>query len=194
MEAAGAEVGSTVGHTVCGDFFYVSGMIPRQTSYETGLPGHMSKRAGTWEVDEDINDERYLAVKIRGQGVVVFSACSHAGVVNVMKDAMRELSEGDDPLFAVMGGFHLSGGKTVQGRITETVRDMVRLKPKLVVPGHCTGWRAKVALANAFPDAYQPCVVAGTYSFTAADLVAAEKAPSTTTTSAAKPKMSRMWE
>ena len=44
---------------------------------------------------------------ISGKGAVVFTACSHAGVVNVLKDARTVF--GDVPLHTVMGGFHLSG-------------------------------------------------------------------------------------
>lgn len=35
---------------------------------------------GPWETDELIADERYAAAAVKGKGVVVFSACSHAGV------------------------------------------------------------------------------------------------------------------
>lgn len=42
---------------------------------------------GSWEPDPLIMDERYLAVNIAGRGLVVFSACSHAGIVNVVQDA-----------------------------------------------------------------------------------------------------------
>lgn len=34
---------------------------------------------GPWESDEEIADERYVAASVKGKGVVVFSACSHAG-------------------------------------------------------------------------------------------------------------------
>ena len=34
---------------------------------------------GPWEPDEEIADERYLAAAVKGKGVVVLSACSHAG-------------------------------------------------------------------------------------------------------------------
>jgi len=33
------------------------------------------------------------------------------------------------------------------------------MQPRLVVPAHCTGWRAQHALARTFGDAYVPdCV------------------------------------
>ena len=37
-----------------------------------------------WEPDPLIMDERSVAVNVRGKGLVVFTACSHAGVVNVL--------------------------------------------------------------------------------------------------------------
>ena len=43
--------------------------------------------AGEWHDDPLIMDERYLAVHVKGRGPVVFSACSHAGIINVMHDA-----------------------------------------------------------------------------------------------------------
>ena len=53
-------------------------------------------------------DERFLAVNVKDKGImVVFTACSHAGVVNVLRHA-AEVFEGI-PLYAVMGGFHLAG-------------------------------------------------------------------------------------
>jgi 7,8-dihydropterin-6-yl-methyl-4-(beta-D-ribofuranosyl)aminobenzene 5'-phosphate synthase len=34
-------------------------------------------------------DERYAAVDVLGKGLVLFSACSHVGIVNVIKDAVK---------------------------------------------------------------------------------------------------------
>ena len=55
-------------HTLLDNFFYVSGFVPRNTAYETGLPTHASRMAegGEWKMDPDIAEERYLAVKVRG--------------------------------------------------------------------------------------------------------------------------------
>jgi 7,8-dihydropterin-6-yl-methyl-4-(beta-D-ribofuranosyl)aminobenzene 5'-phosphate synthase len=92
-------------------------------------------------------DERYLAVHVKGKGAVVFTACSHAGVVNVLKDARSVF--GNVPLHAVMGGFHLSG-EGVEDIIPDTVSDMRSFGLKRIVPAHCTGWRAVNALVNAF--------------------------------------------
>ena len=71
------------------DMFFVSGETPRVTPFERGLPGQVRRTADGkgWEPDELVIDERWLAVHVAGKGLVVFSACSHAGIVNVLKHA-----------------------------------------------------------------------------------------------------------
>ena len=78
---------------------------------------------------------------------MVFSACSHAGVVNVLKYAARVFP--GIPLHAVMGGFH-HAGPGMEQRIAETVRDRKDFDLDLIVPGLCTGFRAVHALLNEF--------------------------------------------
>ncbi|MBI2296391.1 MAG: hypothetical protein HYU76_10260 [Betaproteobacteria bacterium] len=108
-------------------------------------------------------DERYLAAHVKGKGVVVFTACSHAGVINVLNDARNTF--GDIPLFAVMGGFHLSGA-AVEKIIPDTVKDMVTFGLKRIVPAHCTGWRAVHALANVYgDDVLVPAAVGRQFAF-----------------------------
>lgn len=125
--------------------FYVSGEIPRVTDYETGLRTHVRRDAnGDWQPDPLLMDERFLAVAVKGKGVIVFTACSHAGVVNVLMHARTCFP--DQKLFAVMGGFHLSGD--TERCIPDTVRDIAGFGLSVIAPGHCTGWRAVNALAR----------------------------------------------
>jgi 7,8-dihydropterin-6-yl-methyl-4-(beta-D-ribofuranosyl)aminobenzene 5'-phosphate synthase len=44
-------------------------------------------------IDLEIHDERFLAANVRGPGTTVFTACSHAGVVNVGLEARRLLPD-----------------------------------------------------------------------------------------------------
>jgi 7,8-dihydropterin-6-yl-methyl-4-(beta-D-ribofuranosyl)aminobenzene 5'-phosphate synthase len=132
------------------DFFWMSGEIPRVTSYEKGFPGHMrrSEDGSSWEPDPLIMDERFVAVRVRDKGVVVFTACSHAGVVNVLLHARESFSP--TPLYALAGGFHLSAAN--EKIIPETVRDLDSFGLTVIAPGHCTGWRATHALVDAFGE------------------------------------------
>jgi len=105
-------------------------------------------------------DERFLAVDVRGRGIVVFTACSHAGVVNVLQHARDTFLP--VPLYAVAGGFHLSAAN--ERIIPETVADLGSFGLTVIAPGHCTGWRATNALVGAFgEDVVTPSAVGKTY-------------------------------
>lgn len=151
----GAEpVLSTTPCTIAGDLVWISGEIPRRTAYENGLPNQVKRRGPDeeWRSDGLMMDERALALRIRGKGLVVFSACSHAGIVNVLHH-VRESFPGE-PIFAAMGGLHLSGD--TEAAIPETVRDLAPFDLAHIFPAHCTGWRAVNALERAFGE---PAVV-----------------------------------
>ena len=130
--------------------FYISGEIPRLTSYETGLAMQVCRTADStgWEPDTLLMDERFLAVHLRGKGLVVFSACSHAGIVNVLHHARACFP--DVKLHAAMGGFHLAG--PTEAIIPESVRDIGGFGLDLIIPGHCSGWRALNALERAYGE------------------------------------------
>lgn len=143
--------------------FYISGEIPRVTEYETGLRNHVRRDAnGEWQPDPLLMDERFLAVAVKGKGVIVFTACSHAGVVNVLTHA-RACFPGQK-LYAVMGGFHLSGD--TERCIPDTVRDIAGFGLSVIAPGHCTGWRALNALARRCgEDIVAPLAVGKIFAF-----------------------------
>jgi 7,8-dihydropterin-6-yl-methyl-4-(beta-D-ribofuranosyl)aminobenzene 5'-phosphate synthase len=132
------------------DMFFVSGEIPRVTPFERGLPGQVRRTddGKSWEPDELLIDERWLAVHVKGKGLVVFSACSHAGIINVVKHAQATFP--NVPPHAVMGGLHLLGAN--EKIIPQTVDAMKELQLATIAAGHCTGWRAMAALAAAFGD------------------------------------------
>jgi 7,8-dihydropterin-6-yl-methyl-4-(beta-D-ribofuranosyl)aminobenzene 5'-phosphate synthase len=164
LEQQGAlVVHSRQAQLILDDLFYVSGEIPRVTAFETGLPGHYRRTEDglNWEADPLLMDERFVAVRVKDKGVVVFTACSHAGVVNVMTHARDCLPEA--PLYGVLGGFHLSG--TNERVIPETVEAMRAFDLKTIAAAHCTGWRAVSALAAAFGDAVAPSAVGKTYRY-----------------------------
>jgi len=146
------------------DLFYVSGEIPRVTPFERGLPGQVRKTedGSSWEPDELLMDERWLAVNVKGKGLVVLSACSHAGIINVLKHAGANFA--DVPLYAVVGGLHLSGVN--EEIIPQTVKAMREFGLTQIAAGHCTGWRAIAALSAAFGDkALVPTAVGKRYTF-----------------------------
>lgn len=163
-ERGAAVINSSEPRLLLSDLFYLSGEILRVTDYEKGFPEHIRQRPnGEWEEDPWIMDERCLVVHVRNKGLVVFSACSHAGIINVLKHVQALFP--DIPLYAVMGGFHLSG-HSVEKIIPQTVEDMAQFNLKRIIPAHCTGWRAVNALGNKFGDEIViPSAVGRLYNF-----------------------------
>lgn len=92
----------------------------------------------------------------------MFTGCSHAGVVNAARHA-RTLSGGSVPFHAIVGGYHLAGSDEQQ--IESTVRDLKDLEPDVLIPGHCTGWRAKFAIEKRMPGQMVPCTVGSKITF-----------------------------
>jgi len=160
LTKVGANVVVTREPQTVADVFTLSGEIPRVTPYEVGLPGHVRRSSDerTWESDLLIMDERFVSVHVKGKGTMVFSACSHAGIVNVLKHA-RDVSHAR--LYGAMGGLHLSG--STEAIIPDTVRDLKAFGLQLFAPGHCTGWRALTAMAREFGDELAPSAVGKRY-------------------------------
>jgi 7,8-dihydropterin-6-yl-methyl-4-(beta-D-ribofuranosyl)aminobenzene 5'-phosphate synthase len=104
-------------------------------------------------------DERFVAVNVRGKGQMVFSACSHAGLINVLTHARSVFPS--VPLHGAMGGLHLAG---INERvIPQTIADLAKFELKLLAPGHCTGWRALSEMARRFGDELVPSAVGKKY-------------------------------
>lgn len=147
------------------DLFFLSGEIARTTTFETGFAGHVAfdDTIGDWVDDPFIMDERYLAVRLRNRGWFIFSACSHAGAVNVVRD-LRSRFDGA-PLFALLGGLHLSGA-SMEAKIDQTIDGLDEADMKFIFPAHCTGWRAVSALVARFgEDVVVPCAVGQIFNF-----------------------------
>jgi 7,8-dihydropterin-6-yl-methyl-4-(beta-D-ribofuranosyl)aminobenzene 5'-phosphate synthase len=162
LAKAGARVVNTREPQLTGNgAFYISGEIPRLTKYEVGLPGHLrrSDDGQSWEPDPLLMDERFISVHVKDKGQFIFSACSHAGLINVLNHARSVFPS--VPLYGVMGGLHLSG--VTEKIIPDTVGDLKRFKLKLLAPGHCTGWRAISAMAREFGDELVPSAVGKRY-------------------------------
>lgn len=129
----------------------VTGEIERTTTYEKGFPLQESLADGEWVSDPLVLDEQALILNIAEKGLMVISGCGHAGIVNTVRYAQK--MTGIPKVHAIIGGFHL-GGKELEPMIAPTVVDVVGLAPSVLVPAHCTGFNAQVALSRALPDAF----------------------------------------
>jgi 7,8-dihydropterin-6-yl-methyl-4-(beta-D-ribofuranosyl)aminobenzene 5'-phosphate synthase len=131
----------------------VTGEVDRTTDFEKGFPPHQAWRDDDWVPDPLIHDDQAVLLHVRDKGLVVLTGCGHAGIVNIVRHAKR--LTGIDRVYAVLGGFHLTGG-LFEPIIPRTVAALAAEAPEVLVPAHCTGWKAQVALATELPGVFRP--------------------------------------
>ena len=157
LEAEGLDVVEERGQTLLlDDTILVSGQIERVTEFEKGFPIHFVRSEEGWEPDPMIWDDQSVIVKVKDKGLVIVSGCSHAGAVNVLRNAQRLTRE--KRVAGLIGGFHLTGG-IFEPIIEPTVEALSAADVGRLLPAHCTGWKAVHLLARAMPTAFvQPAV------------------------------------
>jgi 7,8-dihydropterin-6-yl-methyl-4-(beta-D-ribofuranosyl)aminobenzene 5'-phosphate synthase len=129
----------------------ITGEVNRTTEFETGFPIHQAWRGEEWVPDPLILDDQALIAHVEGKGLLVITGCGHAGIVNIVRYAQR--LTGIDQIHAVLGGFHLTGG-LFEPIIPATVDALAGFRPSVVMPAHCTGWKAVHRIARTLPDAF----------------------------------------
>jgi 7,8-dihydropterin-6-yl-methyl-4-(beta-D-ribofuranosyl)aminobenzene 5'-phosphate synthase len=154
LEAEGVEIIEDRAPTMLvGGHALVTGQIARTTSFEKGNPTQVAWIDDKWQPDPWIHDDQAVLINVKDKGLVVLTGCGHAGVVNTLKHA-RDLT-GVSHIHAVIGGFHLTGS-IFEPIIVPTVQALKEFNPSIIVPEHCTGWRAMHLIAKEFPEAFVP--------------------------------------
>jgi len=123
---------------IADDRIMVTGEVERKTGFEKGMPNALLEKDGKF-VHDPITEDQAIVVKLKDKGLVVISGCSHAGIVNTVMFAQKTTRE--EKVHAVLGGFHLSG-PFFEKIHDDTIRELKKMDPELIVPMHCTGWKA----------------------------------------------------
>jgi len=147
--------------TIASDMILVSGEVARITPFEKGFPIAEAKINGRW-VPDPFKDDLGVAVKVKNKGLVIISGCAHAGIVNTVKHIQK--ATGTSKVYAVMGGFHLTG-PMFDPIIEPTIAELKKIGPGIVVPMHCTGWKAISQFAKEMPQQFVLNSVGTTYTF-----------------------------
>jgi 7,8-dihydropterin-6-yl-methyl-4-(beta-D-ribofuranosyl)aminobenzene 5'-phosphate synthase len=144
------------------DRILVTGEIPRTNDFEKGFPNHYSEIDGRMENDPLIKDDQAIVLNIKDKGLVVITGCAHAGIINIIKYA-KELT-GENRIYGVMGGMHLTGG-VFEPLIPRTIDELELLKPRFIIPCHCSGLKVVTEIAKNMPNAFIQNSVGTNYIF-----------------------------
>jgi 7,8-dihydropterin-6-yl-methyl-4-(beta-D-ribofuranosyl)aminobenzene 5'-phosphate synthase len=152
LEQEGVEIVEERAHSLIIDgTALVTGQVERTSGFEPGMPTQQVHTDAGWEPDPWVWDDQGLVLNIAGKGLVVLSGCSHSGVINVLRNARR--LTGVEAIYGFAGGLHLTGG-TFESIVPPTMTELEDMHPAVIVPGHCSGWRATNEIVRRLPDAY----------------------------------------
>jgi len=145
-----------------GDVLFL-GEIPRQTDFEKGFPVAHYEEDGV-ELWDAIEDDTSIVMNLKGKGLIVLSGCAHAGIVNTVRHAVDVT--GISQVYAVMGGFHLSG-PLFEAIIDRTTEELKKYHPTYIIPCHCTGRKAIMAMEKEMPEQFILNMAGTTLTFAA---------------------------
>lgn len=128
-----------------------TGEVTRATEFEEVGIALYTLHDGELQSDP-MRDDTSVVAHVKGKGLVVVTGCSHAGIVNIVKQAVR--ITGTDKVHGILGGFHLIDASV--DRIKKTAQALKDFNPDWVYAGHCTGFRAQVELFHTFKDRFSP--------------------------------------
>jgi 7,8-dihydropterin-6-yl-methyl-4-(beta-D-ribofuranosyl)aminobenzene 5'-phosphate synthase len=108
------------------------------------------------EVKPDLMlDDISVIASVKGKGLVIITGCSHAGIVNITKQAIKVT--GTRKIHGIIGGLHLIEAMgAAEIRIKKTAQALKEYDPDWVYAGHCTGFKAQVELYTTFEDRFSP--------------------------------------
>jgi 7,8-dihydropterin-6-yl-methyl-4-(beta-D-ribofuranosyl)aminobenzene 5'-phosphate synthase len=148
--------------TVLPEGVMLSGEMHETVPGET-IPASLRVERDGAVVQDTFIGEQTLIAHVRGRGLVVVTSCSHRGIVGICRHAARV--SGVPRIHAVMGGFHLSG--LGEERVSLVVDEFRRLGLQWLVPQHCTGMEACIAIGRQLPSEMVVPSVGSTFTFEA---------------------------
>jgi len=104
-------------------------------------------------------DHELVMVICEDDGMVVFSGCSHHGILNMIEAARDRFP--DVPIKAVIGGFHLIGNPLFntmaasRREVEDMGREILTFSPGKVYSAHCTGAKGYQVLQGVMGDTFE---------------------------------------
>jgi 7,8-dihydropterin-6-yl-methyl-4-(beta-D-ribofuranosyl)aminobenzene 5'-phosphate synthase len=157
IDAAGGRVVFHKGPLEVGPGMIATGEIPRNVDFEMPPSSITTPNALIQVVDgemrpDTVPDDQALVIEVGRDGILVLCGCSQAGVINTVRHAMQITDR--QRVVGVFGGFHLGFPGIPEEKTAKTIEALREIDVELLCPMHCTGMRAMMEIARAFPDRF----------------------------------------
>ena len=150
LESLGADLKLSREMVEVGEGLFLTGEIPRHTSFEVGDVNMVAVSADGVDIKPDpINDDLSLVINSE-KGLIVILGCAHAGMVNILDHIMEKFSR--DKIYAVIGGTHL--GFSGDEQFSETLKVIDKYGIEKLGVSHCTGLEKSAMLYARMPERF----------------------------------------
>ena len=127
---------------------YLTGEVPRLTTFEKADKRLMIKKDGRL-VPDPLNDDQSLVVTTP-RGLVVVLGCAHSGMINTLNHIKEKLP--GQKIWMVIGGTHI--GFLTDEQVRETIVALDGFLIERIGVSHCTGLAQSMKLMQAFGDKF----------------------------------------
>lgn len=127
---------------------YLTGEVPRQTSFEKQDPRLFSEIDGKIAPDVFADDQSLILDSEKG--LVIILGCAHSGMINIIHHILHKIRK--ENIYTIIGGTHL--GFLTPEQLAESIQSLKKMKIGLIGVSHCTGIRAVSKLIQEFGDRF----------------------------------------
>lgn len=127
---------------------YLTGEVPRQTSFEKQDSRLFSELEG--KIVPDVFADDQSLILDTEKGLVIILGCAHSGMINIMHHVINKAKK--DKIWTIIGGTHL--GFLTPEQLGESIQSLKQMKVELIGVAHCTGIRPVSKLIQEFGDRF----------------------------------------
>jgi 7,8-dihydropterin-6-yl-methyl-4-(beta-D-ribofuranosyl)aminobenzene 5'-phosphate synthase len=128
--------------------FFLTGEVPRKTSFERLDPKLFTETDGKTNPDVFLDDQSLILNTERG--LLVILGCAHSGIINILNHVINKT--GKDKFYAIVGGTHLDFLAPEQ--LEESIKVLRKIQIERIGASHCTGMRGALRLHQEFGDRF----------------------------------------
>ena len=148
LESLGANFISNTDFTEVEKGMFLTGEVPRKTTFEKPDPRLFSEMDGKTTQDIFLDDQSLILDTKRG--FILILGCAHSGMINIINHVINKIKK--EKFHAILGGTHLDFLTPEQ--LEESIKSLKKMGVEKIGVSHCTGMRAAFRLHQEFGDRF----------------------------------------
>lgn len=148
LESLGAEFIFNSEFIEVGKGVYLTGEVPRKTSFEKKDPRLFAEIDGRIVQDIFLDDQSLIIESKRG--LILIFGCAHSGMINIINHVISKMKK--ERFYAILGGTHLDF--LTEEQLQESIKYLKNIEFEKLCVSHCTGLRASFRLYKEFGERF----------------------------------------